>query len=353
MPSFTFKNPIGLDISDLKLRFFQLDQKKSKKILVKAVGEIAVPPGIIVDGEIKNESEVVNLIKKLFSQPLLGKISNKFINASLPEKKIFTKVISIPNVPEEEMFGTVKWGIEQNIPVVMDQVYFDWCKVNNKKPTTNKTEVVVGVAPQSIVDTYTSVIEKTGYTLISLENESVAIARCLIDQQADVYDPLLILDLGKSRTNITTYANNTVQFTTTIDINGMEMTNMIASNLKLSFEDAEKAKIICGLDKMKGRGAICKILEPVMNRLVEKINESLIYFNEYLMPNQNIKTIILTGSVAQMVMLPVFLQEKLKMTVIIGDPWSNITNANRNPAKLQGHSLYSFTTAIGLALKQL
>jgi type IV pilus assembly protein PilM len=212
---------------------------------------------------------------------------------------------------------------------------------------------VAAVAPRNIVNSYTRVIENSGFSLINLENESSAIARCLIDQSADVRDPILIIDLGKSRTNITTYDRNTVIFTTSLEINGTAMTKDIADKMKLSLEDAEKAKKICGLDKKKGRGAIRAILEPIITTLAEKINESLEYYEEYLSSGKKINTIILTGSVAQMVGLSSFLREKLKVNVIVGDPWSNLKINKKMAATLNKQLFLSFSTAVGLSLKSI
>ncbi len=349
-----FKNIIGLDISDLKLRFVQLHYSRGKKIDIKAFGEISVPANLIVDGEIKNETSVSDLIKKMLSKPNFGKISGQFINASLPEKKIFIKVLTIPNVPDEEIRGAVAWGIEQTVPISLEQAYFDWNKIDNLKKDEKKSiQVVAAVAPKNIVESYTRVIENAGFCLINLENESSAIARCLIDQSVDVRDPVLIIDLGKSRTNIATYDRNSVIFTTTLEINGTAMTKNVADKMKLSFEDAEKAKKICGLDKKKGHGAIRSILEPIITALAEKINESLEYYEEYLSAGKKINTIILTGSVAQMVGLSSFLRERLKVNVIVGDPWSNLKMSKKTAAALNKQLFLSFSTAIGLSLKSI
>jgi len=127
---------------------------------VQSFGEIEVPAGYISDGEIKGPEKVSELIKTLINQPIFGKAKNIYINACLPEKKIFIKTVQIPNVPVEEMRGAVAWGVEQNIPISTEQVYFDWQKIEQlpnkvikkkfkrtkiKKP--DKVTILAAVAP--------------------------------------------------------------------------------------------------------------------------------------------------------------------------------------------------------------
>ena len=49
-----FTNQIGLDISDFKIRFIQIDTKKKSKMSINSFGEIDVQKNHIVNEEIKN-----------------------------------------------------------------------------------------------------------------------------------------------------------------------------------------------------------------------------------------------------------------------------------------------------------
>ena len=349
-----FRNIIGLDISDLKIRFVQMSNRFSKKPTIKSFGEVDVPPNLIINGEIMNKNVVIELVKRLLEHPISGKVENQFVNASLPENKVFLKLISIPKVTEQEMMGAVAWGVEQNFPMAIDQLYFDWYKINDQNTEkTKKIQVLVSAAPKYLVDIYTEIIEKAGFITIGLENESIAIARCLINQSFNTDEPLLIIDLGKSRTNIMIYHNESIIFTNSLNINGTEMTKMVAKEIKLSFDDAEKAKKICGLDKRKGRGAVRKILIPIIDNLVDKILETMDYFDRYYASHKKISNIILTGSVSRMSGLTEYLNEKLNLSVIIGNSLINLNTKRKWPPDFKKMDFLSFSTAIGLSLKDI
>lgn len=347
-----FKNPIGIDISDFKIRLLQLEKKAKIKHKLIAFSEIQVPGGFIVDGEIKNTSEVIKLLNTAAAHPLFGKFNSHYVNASISEKKIFLKKIEIPNVPHEEMKGTIRWAVEQYIPISVDQLYYDWKIIDTASNKSKKIQAVVVAAPKQTVDLYTECIQQSGFKLISLENESSAIARCIIKPELEK-NPYIILDLGKSRSTIIINDAGTVQYSNVVEINGKMMTDSIAQSLKLSDEDAEKAKIICGLDRQKAKGSIRKILEPIINRLISKISENIDYYQNYLTQNnKGIKEVLLTGSVAKMEGLTEYISAQLHIETTIASPWINAHLNGRQAKQFNANSkFYSYTTAIGLALK--
>ena len=346
-----FKDHIGMDISDYKIRFFQTHALSNSKIRVESYGEIDTKKDQIVSGDIKDKNAVVELIKTMFDNPVYGKPDGKYIHASLPEKKIFIKTVVIPKVPENEIKGAVAWAVEQNIPLEIDDSYFDWQVLGPNHKNSNSLNVLISVAPKNIVDTYTQILSDAGLTPIGFENESISIARCLIDQNSNIKKPLLILDLGRSRSNVIIADNNSVYFTSTVDVSGREMTEALAKSLDLSLQDAEKGKIIFGLDDKKARGKVKSTLEPVIDRLIEKISEGIDFFNNYAEISGTVSSVLLTGSVCRMVGLPEYMQKNLSLPVIAGDPWNNAPapKIENNETKVD---FLSYATAIGLALKK-
>lgn len=347
-----FKNHIGLDISDYKIRFIQFSKKNKQKVIISAFGEITVMPGQIVDGNIKDELAVTNLITKMIDNPTYGKIEKKFVNSALPEKQTFIKVIDIPEVPQNELKGTVGWGIEQNIPVKLENVYFDWQIINSfQENNVKKLKIIVSVAPKNLVEIYTKIIRNSDLIPINLETESTAISRSLINKNLKHDTSMLLIDLGRSRTNFIIYSHDTVQYSSSLDVSGHEMTKEISKQMNLSYNDAEKAKVIYGMDEKKARGAVRKILIPVIDRLIMNINEHINYFNTYVATKSQIKTILLTGSVSQTHGLSNYLKDNLDLAISIGDSLINLKIIDSDKVNWKNYK-YSFTTSVGLALKE-
>src|SRR3989338_5647475 len=340
-----FLKAFGIDISDLRLRLVQFD-KSRKHLSLRCANEIVVPQGMITNGEILNELAVANLVKKLVEGVSGKRVRSHYVIASLPERKTFFKVIDIPLVPEKEMAGTIRWGIEQNIPVTMDEVAYDWQVISqDQKHATLRA--AVAVIPKTIPESYVSMLEKAGLTPVVLETESGAIARALMP----VHDELatIFVDIWASRTSLILYDEGGIHYSSTIEISGQEMTNSIARKLSLTPEQAEKAKQICGLDQRKGRGAVRTVVLPLLEPIFYKIDEIINFYKNSLNKKQEI-SIVLSGGVSQMIGMEQYFKEKISLPVSIGNP-AEITPSLAKQTLIPQTHIRSFTTAVGLALR--
>lgn len=345
-----FKNAFGLDFSDLKLRLVQL-KKSGRKIKLHCFGEIAVPSGVMIEGEIKNEKALADLIKKLLHSTIGGKVLSPYVIASLPERKTFVKVIETQKLPAEEMAGAIKWEAQQHIPMVIDDVYLDWQVMASKdEKAVKKVNVLVGASPKIISDSYVKILKAAGLTPLVLETESAAIVRSIIEENSTDQSAQIIIDMGASRTGLIIYDRQILQFTTTLNVSGWQMTNQIAKRLNLSTDQAEKAKIICGLDEKKGKGVVKNILDPLVNQLAERILETIIFYKTHNLQGHEIKKILLCGGVSQTKGLSSIIGKKLNLPVAMANPWVNI-NKIKNKSILSPAKYLSYTTAIGLALR--
>jgi type IV pilus assembly protein PilM len=346
----------GLDISDLSLKFLML-KKKGKKFSVVSFGESKIEPGIIESGEVKNEEKLAGIIKEITKR-----VKTKYVVASLPEEKAFLQVIKMPLMSEEDLKSAILFEAENYIPLPVNEVYLDCEIVSSVHADSKNLDVLLAAIPKRVVDPYLRVLKKAGLKPIAFEIESLSIARALIKDQKTT-QPVLIIDLGATRSSFVIFSGNSVRFTCSIPISGIHFTELIAKNLKVSFEKAEKLKIIHGLreglriklgekttlEKVKGK--IFEALIPGLVDLVQQIKKYLDFYqaHAYLAgpEGKKIQKIILCGGGANLKGLDEFLELELKIPVEIGNPWINVGEVKNFPKE---NSL-SFTTAIGLALR--
>ena len=348
----------GLDISDLSLKFLML-KKKGKKFSVISFGESEIEPGIIKEGEIKEEERLVEIVKEATK-----KVKSKYVVASLPEEKAFLQVIRMPIMSEEELKSAIVFEAENYIPLPISEVYLD-CQII--PPVYNRLkhlDVLLAAVPKKIVNSYLRVLKKAGLKPVVFEIESLAIARALIENQTTNY-PVLLIDLGATRTSFIIFAGKSVRFTSSIPISSIHFTELIAKNLKISFEKAEELKIKHGLGERfkikigkepiieKVRGKIFEILIPALVDLGQQIKKCLDFYQTHislsgLPPNgKKIHKIFLSGGGAKLKGLKEFLELELKIPVEIGNPLINLGEVENFPKEKS----LSFCTAIGLALR--
>ncbi|MBI4812033.1 type IV pilus assembly protein PilM [Candidatus Falkowbacteria bacterium] len=370
--------PLGLDISDLSLKLVQLN-KNGGKVKIQAISKVNLPPGYFIDGEIKNEEEIIKAIKGLIDNPKLGKVSSREVVACLPETKTFIKLIEIEKT-ENKLSAAIESEIEKHIPVSINEIYYDWQVI---KDLPDRKLILIGAAPKSVVKQYTDLLDAAKLSVIALEIESISICRSLLAEEnfkykGDFNKNYGIIDIGAKRTSLAVYSKNTILFTISMPISGEEITKKIAEALNIEIEQAEKAKIICGLDENKAGGIIKNILSDTIDILTKKIGEAVEFYNYHFSDRGPINEIILCGGGAKIKNLDKILSKSLLVETTVGDALTNLGEAGEKFSKIlaETHRLdinispknkkgenkalsltqdtsLTFTTAIGLALRAI
>jgi type IV pilus assembly protein PilM len=334
----------GLDISDQTLRLVQFSiYSKAKKI--QLYNEIKLPPGCIMDGEIKQPDLFTEYLKKLIKTRYgKGTVSTQAVIV-LPEKETFLKTINIENIEQNELENEIKNSILENIPLEASEITYDWQIIS--KNNLNY-QVLVAASPKSTIENYFSILNKIGITVSVMEPEAASINRILIEHNNDKR-PQLVIDIGKNRTGLFLYDGETIKFTTSLPISGNKIDKIISQSLDLTPVEAEKTKLICGLDEEKFQGAILEIMKPTIKELSKKILTSLdFYYNNY-QDSKKIENIILCGGGANTSGIEKALSSEVKIETELSNPFKNIKNPNTN--FFTDNRSQSFITALGLGLR--
>ncbi|MEK7631297.1 MAG: type IV pilus assembly protein PilM [Patescibacteria group bacterium] len=340
-----FQNAIGIDISDAVIRMVQL-KKHRHGFALRSVSARPVPNGLIQEGEIRDPQGVIAILKDVLAQPTFKHPSSKAAIVCLPERKIFTKIIELPNVLPEAFTAALHSGLAENIPLNLDEAYLDWQYVRPPQPAEKTVRVVVSVAPQLLVEGYTSVLESVGLVPLVLEPESAALCRVALDPAA-LQGSHLIIDLGASRTGIIITEGDVVAYSSTLSLAGGHLTAMLQMKLGLTLEEAEEAKRICGLDPRKGKGAVRSIIEPELKPLTQRVTEVVSYYEEHVADDLRVQDITLVGGGAKLIGMAPFIQSALHLPVRIGD-WPASISPPPPPLDRVGPS---YLTAVGLAMR--
>lgn len=161
-----------------------------------------------------------------------------------------------------------------------------------------------------------------------------------------------------------------------LPISGEEITAKICQALNLTQEQAEKAKIICGLDETKANGVIKDILADTIKNLTAKIKEAIVFYENYFSQRGQLNQILLCGGGANITNLDKIIGQEFPIEVKLADALTNLNEAKDkfNEIFMEKHSLdlktvminqsdkeknlsikqnssATFTTALGLALR--
>ncbi len=103
---------VGLDIGTSAVRAAEIDISHSQPVLL-TYGQVGLPPGSLVDGEIRDGSSVTEAIKKLWEN---GQFSTSTVIVGIAGLRAITREIDLPFVPDNEVDSAVRFQSEEVIP---------------------------------------------------------------------------------------------------------------------------------------------------------------------------------------------------------------------------------------------
>ena len=338
---------IGLDLSDMSVKVFQIE-KNGKKDSVRGYGAADIPEGAIEDGRIVDKNKVASIIKTLLKSGSAKKINSKKVICSLPESKAFVRIITIPKMNEDEAEEAVKWEMEASMPMSLEEVYYDWQFLEESDGKTQR--VLTAAVSKEIIGAWMDVLTTADLDVFGLEIESIATIRSLVEKDAKKEDISLIVDLGAKRTSFIISEGTVPYFTSSIPFSSEGINDAISKALNISDEEAEKIKIKDGIEGFNESNPIFSSVNPLLENLVVEIMKTMDFYGEMSGQTGGVTRVILCGGGSNMKGMAQYLNQRIGKEVFLGNPWVNL-NLGSDLPPIDKDGSVRYATAVGLALR--
>lgn len=341
-PSYLSMESFSIDISDQSIKYGEL-LATPLGLRLGRFGKEKIPTGVVVSGKVEKEDALVDILKNLKKRENL-----KFVRVSLPEEQMYLFTLSLPKANSKDLRDMILLQIEEHIPLkAMDTVFeYDIISTSEKNMLVEVSAIAIAT-----VDGYLSAFNKAGLTVLSFELEAQAIARAVVP--IGDKEPTMIVDFGDTRTGVSIVHDGKVFFTTTLDMGGINLTNMIAKNFSLSFEKAEEMKHSYGLDGISNIEDIFPVILNGISVLRDELNKQYQYWKNhenYGISHDEISRIILCGGDANLTGLSDYLEASMKIKVEHANAWVNISDMKLSVPSMSFEESLGYATVLGLAL---
>ncbi len=350
VPNFLKMPSVGLDISDGSVRFVELIDDGFKKTLGR-FGRVDLPEGVVHNGEIKNKIELIKILKQIKKD-----YGFDFIRASVIEKNSYifrTKIKSNGDMTREEILGSLKFKLEENVPIKPADAVFDFDILKKNK---KNLDVVVSVLPKRIANQFKEVFEEVGFVPLSFEVEAQAVARSAISD-GDM-GTFMIVDFRNTRVSVSIVSSGIVQLTSTLDIGGNDLVSSIKKSLGVSLEEAEKIKKEKGFSRINSDDDLFFSMLGTVSALKDEINKYLIYWHTHkdnTTSDRKIKNkvekVILCGENGALKGMDDYLSLGIGMKVEKANVWKNMFSLDEFVPKMDFSKSLEYAAAIGLAIR--
>ena len=343
----------SLDISDLTIKFSRL-LRRGTGIRLEYFGEVTMPEGIVVSGEIVKPEDLTAILKKELRTDDGRPVRERYCIASLPEEKSFVRLVELPNITPEEIARAMRWEVEGVIPLPFDQIFFDYELMPAIPSAREHRDVLLIAFPRAIVETYHGVLRDAGLIPLALELESQAISRVLVPASSP-QPSLLLVDVGATRTSFIIFGGGTLIFTKSITVGGRDFESAIARGLAVSPEEARRVKIEAGLNKNYREGKVFASLQPHLAAITTELEQQLVFYRDH--PGRlhtglgELERVVLCGGDANLIGLTKYIAAAIKRPTVLGDPFVNFHLPPGAIPPIPKSESLKYTTAMGLALR--
>lgn len=343
LPSYLTSSSFGLDISEESIRFVELIATREGVRLGK-YGEKNIPLGEIESGKIKNPKVIEEILGTLRKDEKV-----KSVRVSLPEEQVYLFRTKLEKEGLEDIRQGIEFTIEEHIPLAVQDVIFDYEILFQD---VKNIHIQVAAISKAVIGDYVSVFENARIDVSSFELEAQAIARAVVKRGDE--DTYMIVDFGKRRTGISIISKGVLMFTSTIDVGGVMLTNVIQKSFKITFEEAEKMKQKYGLGRDSENKEMFSVLLNGVSVLRDEISRQFLFWHtnkdDEGKDRDPIRKIILCGGDSNLKGLAEYLSVSMRTKVDVANVWTNIRNTEEYIPEMNLEQSLSYSTAVGLAL---
>lgn len=346
------KSQLGVDIGTSNIKIAQLKPKDNKFVL-ETYGLVNVAYQLGTKESISSIAQTASLLKNLIKK---SGVTARNVVASLPNNVVFTSVVEMPRMPEEELRQAIEFEAKKYVPLPLEEVALSWSLIEDRpsKKITNegglssfasensKTKVLLTAVPTIIIDNYVKVLHEADLEPEALEIEALSLIRSLVGEDLST---MLLIDIGAKNSSINLVDNGYLRLSKNLTVGGDTVTTSIAQSLSVNFARAEQFKKDFGLTSQGQQ--IPQIMRPILDIIK---NEAMQLINLFESRGQQINRILLSGGGAKLPSLVDYFQI-LGKPVSLANPFSRVTFPPELKSVVEPLGL-SLAAAIGLAMRR-
>jgi type IV pilus assembly protein PilM len=338
---------VGLDIGTSALRAVELIVEHGRPPVLEAFGQVGLPPGIIVDGEIRDRAQVASAIRRLWRH---GGFKTSRVRLGVAGLRAITREIELPPVPPDEVAAAVVLQAEDIVPFPIDRTSVASAVVSRTEDADGLPliRVLVAAAHRDVIDGIVAAVEEAGLEPEGIDLDTAALSRAFTLPDG-ANEPEAVVSVGAGLSMVVVRHGGTLQFVRTIDMGGDTVTRALASALDVPIADAEIVKRRLAHPGPHDPAATRAVAE-VVEQLADEVRSSLRFFGTLpgrIPPSR----VLVTGGGARTVGLLEKLRALIDVPVLEASPLSFVDASRLRVSAREAESInQTVAVPLGLAL---
>jgi len=341
---------IGLDISSSAVKLVELSGGGKEGYRVERYTIEVLAKDVVADGNIVNLEAAAEAVKKAWKRL---STSTRNVAIALPAAAVITKKIIVPaGQREEDLEMQVESEANQYIPFALDEVNLDFQVVGPAPSSPDEVEVLIAASRKERVEDRVAVAEAAGLKPMVMDVESYAALAAfeLIEKQlpeGGQNQIIALVDVGANSMNLTVLKNDQQLYAREQAFGGNQLTQDIARQYGMNFEEAEAAKRANNLPDTYDS----ELLRPFVDNMALEVSRALQFFFTSTQFNQ-VHHIVLAGGCAILPGADEAVASRTQINTIVANPFADMVLSDRVKARNLLADASSLLVSCGLAMRR-
>src|SRR5438067_4538860 len=113
---------IGLDVGSSAVRAVELALRRRHPPELRRHGEIPLPSGAVVDGDVVDQAAVADALRELWGK---AKLRQRAVALGLASQRVTVRQLDLPALSEPELANAVRLQAQDQLPMAVDDAGID------------------------------------------------------------------------------------------------------------------------------------------------------------------------------------------------------------------------------------
>ena len=309
---------IGLDIGTSAVRAAQVTRTKSGASLA-AFGQVALTPGAVVDGEIRDPGPVSEAIAQLWKR---AKFRSKRVVIGVANQRVVVRQVDLPFLEEKEFRSSLRYQVADHIPMPVETAELDFQIIEDyvTEERDHFMRVLLVAAGTDMIEGFLAAVDAAGVIPAGVDLAPFAVARAVSPAargETGVAGAEAVVDVGAGVTNIIVHHNGEARFVRILLVGGDDVTNALSENFDVPYDEAEAMKL--DMTALGSTPEAQSVVAEHVDSLVDEIRGSLDYYSSQE-DSEPVTSLVLTGGGSLTPGFVTALERGLAIQVVPGRP---------------------------------
>ena len=323
---------IGLDIGTHAVRALELSLGRGAPA-VRRFGQVALPFGAVVAGEVAQPDVVASALKRLWRE---AGFRSRTVVTGVANQRVVARTAEVPAMPDAELRSALQFQVQDLIPIPVDEAILDYQVLERTLGPEGEEllRVIVVAAHREMIASVLAALDGAGLTAQRIDLEPFALIRGLHveDLLPPEYDDRparagygeAIIDVGGGVTNVVVHERGVPRFVRTLLRGGNTVAEAVAAELGVDIDRAEQLKRSAdALSRDADEARAGQIVAGQLAPLLDEIRGSLDFYAAQA-DGGGLRRVVLTGGGSRLPDLAERLEAVVGVRVERGQPLASV-----------------------------